>query len=48
MRLVISTLLKTYEIQAIEEEMEEAKERRHFITLTVPNSKFNIKIRRRE
>ncbi|CAO0790909.1 unnamed protein product [Mucor circinelloides] len=48
MRLVISTLLKTYEIQAIEQEMEEAKERRHFITLTVPNSKFNIKIRRRE
>lgn len=48
MRLVIATLLKTYEIQPIEAEMEEAKERRHFITLTVPNSKFNIKIRRRE
>ncbi|KAL9542581.1 hypothetical protein MBANPS3_008546 [Mucor bainieri] len=47
MRLVIATLLKTYEIQAIEEEMEEAKERRHFITLTVPSCKFNIKIRRR-
>ncbi|KAF1799833.1 cytochrome P450 CYP5313 [Mucor lusitanicus] len=48
MRLVIATLLKTYEIQPIEEEMKEAKERRHFITLTVPSCKFNIKIRRRE
>ncbi|GAN02021.1 cytochrome p450 monooxygenase [Mucor ambiguus] len=47
MRLVIATLLKTYEIQPIEEEMEEAKERRHFITLTVPSCKFNIKVRRR-
>ncbi|KAG2203174.1 hypothetical protein INT46_008932 [Mucor plumbeus] len=47
MRIAIATLLKTFEIKAIEQEMKDAEDRRQFITLTVPKNSFNIKIKRR-
>ncbi|KAI8641354.1 cytochrome P450 [Parasitella parasitica] len=47
MRIAIATLLKTFEIKAIDQEMEDAKDRRQFITLTVPKNSFNVKIKRR-
>jgi hypothetical protein len=47
MRILIATMLKTYDIQPIEQEMIGSHERRQFITLTIPNNSFNIKIKRR-
>ncbi|KAG2216004.1 hypothetical protein INT46_007064 [Mucor plumbeus] len=47
MRILIATMLKTYDIQPIEQEMIGSHERRQFITLTLPNNSFNIKIKRR-
>jgi hypothetical protein len=47
MRIAIATLLKNFEIKAIEQEMKDAEDRRQFITLTVPKNSFNIKIKRR-
>ncbi|CAO0800979.1 unnamed protein product [Mucor circinelloides] len=47
MRIAIATLLKTFEIQPIEQEMKDTEDRRQFITLTVPKNRFNIKIKRR-
>ncbi|CEP11856.1 hypothetical protein [Parasitella parasitica] len=47
MRIAIATLLKTYEIKAIDKEMKDAEDRRQFVTLTVANNSFNIKIKRR-
>lgn len=47
MRIAIATLLKTFEIKAIEQEMKDAEDRRQFITLTVPKNSFSIKVKRR-
>lgn len=48
MRLVLSTLIKRFDLTPIPEEMEQAKEVRHFVTLTVANNKFNLIARRRQ
>jgi hypothetical protein len=47
MRVALSCLLKYYEIQPIEKEMEDSNEVRHFITLTVKKSSFKIRIKHR-
>lgn len=47
MRILIATVLKTYDIQPIEQEMIGSHERRQFITLSIPKNSFNIKIKRR-
>ncbi|KAI8336564.1 cytochrome P450 [Chlamydoabsidia padenii] len=47
MRLVLATLIKRFDLTPIPEEMEQAKEVRHFVTLTVANNKFNVIARRR-
>ncbi|KAI8982259.1 cytochrome P450 [Mycotypha africana] len=47
MRIAIATLLKTYDIAPIPQEMEDATSRRHFITMTVQKNSFKIKMKRR-
>lgn len=48
MRLVLSTLIKRFDLTPIPEEMEQAKDVRHFVTLTVANNKFNVVAHRRQ
>ncbi|KAI9328648.1 cytochrome P450 [Pilaira anomala] len=47
MRLCLASLLKNFEISAIPQEMEDAKNIRTFITMTVEKHTFDCKIRRR-
>ncbi|CAO3652710.1 unnamed protein product [Mucor hiemalis] len=47
MRLALSSLLKNFELQPIEQEMLDAQDIRTFITMTVAKSKFNVTIKRR-
>ncbi|ORZ05408.1 cytochrome P450 [Absidia repens] len=48
MRLVLATLIKRFDLSPIPDEMEQAKEVRHFVTLTVANNSFNVMVRRRQ
>ncbi|KAI8346368.1 cytochrome P450 [Choanephora cucurbitarum] len=47
MRITVATFLKHFSIAAIPEEMKQAEERRHFITLQVAKNSFKIKAKRR-
>ncbi|ORZ02515.1 cytochrome P450 [Syncephalastrum racemosum] len=48
MRLLIATVLKFFDIESIPQEMENAKDRRQFVTLTLASQKFRVNIRRRQ
>ncbi|CAO3619566.1 unnamed protein product [Cunninghamella echinulata] len=48
MRLSIATLVKHYEFKAIPEELDNAKDLRQFITLTVEKNQFRIKLKPRK
>lgn len=47
MRLSIASLVKHYDMRAIPEELEHAKDRRQFVTLNIAKHSFKIQIRRR-
>ncbi|KAI8096496.1 cytochrome P450 [Halteromyces radiatus] len=47
MRLALSTVIKLFDIIAIPDEMEQANDVRHFVTLTVAQNKFNAILRPR-
>jgi hypothetical protein len=47
MRISLASLLKHFDIAPIPQEMEDSKNRRHFITLTVEKNSFKIKVKRR-
>lgn len=47
MRLSIAHIVKLYDIQPIPQEMEDAKERRSFVTLAVKKNSFKIQAKRR-
>ncbi|KAI8079930.1 cytochrome P450 [Halteromyces radiatus] len=47
MRLALSALIKLFDITAIPDEMEQANDIRHFVTLTVAQNKFNVILRPR-
>jgi hypothetical protein len=48
MRLVIATLVKKFDFEAIPESMEDAADIRHFITLTIWKDSFKAKVSRRK
>lgn len=47
MRLCLASLLKNFEISPIAAEMEQAKELRTYITMTIASHTFDCKVRRR-
>ncbi|KAI8062339.1 cytochrome P450 [Gilbertella persicaria] len=48
MRISIATFLKHFDIAPIEQEMQDAEDRRHFITLQVAKNSFKLKAKRRQ
>jgi benzoate 4-monooxygenase len=48
MRITLATLVKRYELKAIPEELENAKDIRQFITLTVEKNSFKVLMKERQ
>ncbi|KAI8379333.1 cytochrome P450 [Radiomyces spectabilis] len=48
MRITIATLVKLYDMKPIPQELKDAEQRRHFITLTVAKNSFKLLMKRRE
>ena len=47
MRITLATFLRLYDIAPIEQEMEESKDLRQFITMSVAKGSFNVRVKRR-
>jgi cytochrome P450 len=47
MRIALATFFKHYDIAPIEKEMQDSKDIRQYITMSVAKSSFSVKIKRR-
>lgn len=48
MRLAIAAIVRLFDIESIPQEMENAQDRRQFVTLTLASRSFKVNIRRRQ